>query len=379
MRLCIVAALYYPYSGGLVASVHGLAAGLVQAGNDVTVMTCNTEGAEDESWLDGVHIIRVASRNPAFLQKSFPIPTFAGAIHFWRELRNQHSDILATQTRFFPLCWFGVFFAKLKHIPVVHTERGAGHPVLASKALYMLAVCLDHTLGTLLVRGADAVIGVSASACDFLRHLGARNPLRIPNGIDVNFWKQRPHEHIQRNDTIIVFVGRLVIGKGVQDLLRALQHPRLNKIKLIIVGSGPYQRVLESQARRAGMMERVVFTGELSLEKIRSLFTHVTLFVNPSHSEGLPRSVLEAAAAGLPIVATDVGGTNEIIQHEETGLLVPSENPHALTLAIERLLENPQLRERFGKSAQTHVSAAFRWEKIVQQYVSVFQRICVES
>lgn len=373
MRICVIAALYHPYTGGLVESVHGLAKELVKAGDSVLVLTCNTEHVEEESILDGVRIVRVPSWNPRWLNQSCPVPTPKGVVRVFLVLRASYADVVATQTRFFPLSWIGFVLAKYFRKPTVHTERGAGHPIVSSRFVRALAVFFDRTLGSLLASGSDATVGVSQASCDFLRQLGARSPIRIPNGVDVGFWSALPRAEQNRNERVITFVGRLVIGKGVQDLFDACAE--LSNIRIVIVGSGPYEGQLRSHADRLGISRHVKFMGRATREEIRSFFAQTTIFVNPSWSEGLPRSVLEAAAAGLPIIATDVGGTGEIITNDVSGLLVQPHEPKSLETALGRLLSDASSRERFGRIAQQSVARSYNWELVGDAYQKLFHTL----
>jgi glycosyltransferase involved in cell wall biosynthesis len=95
------------------------------------------------------------------------------------------------------------------------------------------------------------------------------------------------------------------------------------------------------------------------------------VFANPSHTEGFPRSVLEAAAAGLPIVATDVGGTREIIEHRKSGILIPAKNISALVSALTELAHDAELRDRLGNEAARR-SRSFSVEQMINSYEAYF-------
>jgi glycosyltransferase involved in cell wall biosynthesis len=98
-------------------------------------------------------------------------------------------------------------------------------------------------------------------------------------------------------------------------------------------------------------------------------------FINPSHSEGLPRSILEAAAAGLPIVASDVGGTIEIISHEKSGLIFQPDQKQDMEGYLHRLLENGDLCDQLGNAARKRVDTDFSWHTILRSYVDLFHEV----
>ena len=118
-----------------------------------------------------------------------------------------------------------------------------------------------------------------------------------------------------------------------------------------------------------------LFYGIAIMKGVQAFLQIADGFVNPSHSEGLPRSVLEAAAAGLPIVASDVGGTREIIQDQKTGLLVPAHDFKALKKALKTLIENPALAQKLGQNAQNHIRDHFNWANIKASYVALFEKV----
>jgi glycosyltransferase involved in cell wall biosynthesis len=125
-----------------------------------------------------------------------------------------------------------------------------------------------------------------------------------------------------------------------------------------------------------GIREQVVFLGHR--EDIPELLALCDLFVLPSHFEGLPVSVIEAMAAAKPVVATDVGGTNEAVAHGETGLLVPARQPEALAGAINSILGDPGLARRFGTAGRARAQREFSAEVMVQRVTRVYEEVLEE-
>jgi glycosyltransferase involved in cell wall biosynthesis len=159
--------------------------------------------------------------------------------------------------------------------------------------------------------------------------------------------------------TLALYVGRLDHLKGVETLLTSLEGVR--ECALAIVGDGPERGKLELQARPLG--DRVTFLGQRL--DIETLMASADLLVLPSRTEGLPVVVLEAMAAGLPVVATSVGGIPEAVVDGETGLLVPPENPVALAAAIRRMSGDSLLRVHVVTGARHLVEARFAVDRMV--------------
>lgn len=171
---------------------------------------------------------------------------------------------------------------------------------------------------------------------------------------------------------IITFVGRLIEAKGVQDLIKAFNELAYPDLELWIVGDGNYRKELENLSKGNS---KIVFYGEQSNNNVIDILNQTDIFVNPSYSEGLPTSVLEAASIGLPIIATDVGGTNEIIEHRKTGLLIKPGRVWELENAIKSMLLHMDIARRQGGEAQKIVREKFNWDLIVNQYGKVFDKL----
>lgn len=375
MKLLIFASLYYPFSGGYVQSLHELAKRLVIRGMDVTLLACNTHGDNPrEEVRDGVRVLRVDAWNSRKLNETFPIPRPLSALKIILLLSREKFDIVSTQTRFFPLTWIGFLFAKIKRIPVIHTERGGQHTASGNMLVDFIGRFIDHTFGWLVCRFSNQVIGVSEAACAFAGHLGAKNPIKIYNGVDCDFWQLTNLRVYDTRRLEVTFVGRLIYAKGVQDLLQALASLKaVNcKPKVNIVGDGPYRKKLEELTDQLNIKDQVCFWGELEHEKIKRIFAQTSIFVNPSHSEGLPRSVLEAAAVGLSVIATDVGGTRDIILSEDCGLLVPPGNVDVLSGKIILLMNNLDLRRRLAVNLNNHVKKNFSVEGMTSAYEKIY-------
>jgi glycosyltransferase involved in cell wall biosynthesis len=154
------------------------------------------------------------------------------------------------------------------------------------------------------------------------------------------------------DDLVIGCVANYKPGKGLEDLLTAAQAVREDepRARFVLVGEGPSRSILEATIQRSGLGDNVILTGAVA--DARSAYGAFDVLVQASHSEGLPNVVLEGAAAGLPIVATAVGGTAEIVRDGETALLVAPSDPAALAGAILRVVHDPDLRGRLASSAR---------------------------
>lgn len=204
----------------------------------------------------------------------------------------------------------------------------------------------------------------------------------IPTGVDPERFGPRPGVReaarrslgVEDDGDAIGVVAYLRADKGHAVLLEALArvirtHPRAF---LCIVGDGPERRSLESEAERLGVASRVRFAG--LREDVPTVLSALDLFCLASiRNEGVPQSILQASAAGLPVVSTSVGGIPEAVLHEETGLVVPPGDPEALAGALRRLLDEPGTRRAFGDAGRRHVRARFTVDAMLDRTESAYR------
>ena len=173
------------------------------------------------------------------------------------------------------------------------------------------------------------------------------------------------------NGMTLATVGRLVPHKGIVPLLRAIST--IPNVRLLIAGTGPSRNALEKETADLGLQSRVIFLGTLSREAVAGLLRQADLMVLNSTYEGLPHVVLEAFAAGTPVLATRVGGTPEVVEHDVSGWLIPSGDEAELGRAIRLLLEDPALRDRLREGGRRMLRQRFRWETLVEQTLAVLE------
>jgi len=378
-RILIFAAYFYPHVGGYEKIVYELSRRLVQNGYEIDILTCNTEKVLAYEELDSMHIYRLPCWNA--LNSTYPIPKpCLTSFKILRRLLRKNYDVIHTQTRFFITSFLGLIFAKLNRAPLMHTEYGARHSIISNKVIDLISRAYDHSIGALIVRAARRNIGVSEAACEFLKHLGATNIQLVHDGIDTTIFKKKEDTNyrqkagISKDAIVITFVGRLIYAKGVQDLISAFSRIKdtAPEVKLLIVGDGPYRAELENLAQQTDCHGSILFLGQRNQDEVIDVLSATDIFVNPSYSEGLPTSVMEAASISIPIIATDVGGTREIITTDKTGILIKAGDVGQLAEELCRLLANAELREKLGENARIFVERKFNWDKITGEYIKLY-------
>ena len=394
MRILICAALFQPHIGGYEKNVEILAKRLVKSGHEVDILTCNTnnsydyEGSVKEKYL----ITRLPVWN--LLNGAYPVPSLSmKTLRMLKRVFNYKYDVVITQTRFFATSLLGLavayvqkyymmplrglIFAKYDKLPLIAVERGTCHSVVQNKVVGLINKLYDHTVGTLIVKSAKVNVGVSQAAADFVKHLGGECRV-IYNGIECDRGRTEVKIDNKVKERYITFVGRLIYAKGVQDLLTAFAMLLRDRkdLRLRIVGDGNYYQELLHQRNQLPTEDwnKVTFYGER--KDVIDLLEESDIFVNPSYSEGLPTSVMEAASVGLPIIATDVGGTREIIRNMESGLLIPPGSPEHIAGAIKVLLHDERYAKVMGIMAKRNVMEKFNWDTITKQYDNLIKEVC---
>lgn len=214
----------------------------------------------------------------------------------------------------------------------------------------------------------------------------------LGNGIDLERFQSAPaYRDSTRaelgfgpNDVVIAFTGRLDRVKGVLELLPAFaalarRHPQ---VRLLLIGTAspqdrdPVQRLVCRYLEDPVVQERTVLTGQT--DEVPRYLGAADIFCLPSHREGVPRSIIEAMTAGLPVVACNIRGSREEVVDGETGYIVPVEEPRRLEAALERLVLRPELRRRMGAAGRARAGELYDERRVFDRLLAVYERVATE-
>ena len=237
-------------------------------------------------------------------------------------------------------------------------------------------------------RRADSCTVNSRAMRRELQQIAGVDPVVIPMGVDVARFaycapELRHPEHGDSQGPRILFVGRLVEKKGVKYLIQAMPRVLSDRpgAKLTIVGDGPDLAELRSLVDQLQLTPWVTFAGAVPNEKLGEYYRNNDIFVAPSildragDTEALGVVILEAAASGTPIVATNVGGIPDIISDGVTGLLAEEANPDQLAAAILRIASDPKLGQRLALNARRLVEQEFSWDSVIDRFDTLISGI----
>lgn len=358
MKILQVYKDYYPVVGGIENSVRALAEGLARRGHEVSVAVCNTAAHSQVETLNGVRVLRAArAQTIASTPISWQLPRFMAA---------QKPDLVHLHFPY-PFGEVSHWLTAARRLPTVITYHS---DVVRQKVIGMLyKPVLRYSL-----RRARAILATSpnyvASSPELSRL--ADRCLVLPLGVDAKRFASPPRHEQPRPS--LLFVGQHRYYKGVPDLLTAMT---LVDADLVLVGDGEMRPAWEAQAASLGLMQegKVRFVGAVPDEALPHYYRSADVFVLPAsaRSEAFGVVLLEAMAAGVPCVTTELGtGTSYAVQDGVNGYVVPPHTPRALAEAINRLLVNEPLRRRMGLAGQARVRREFDLQVMIDRIESVY-------
>jgi glycosyltransferase involved in cell wall biosynthesis len=293
---------------------------------------------------------------------------------------RERFDLVATHTS--KGGFLGRLAARLAGTPhIIHHAHGFAFRECNRPAVRRFYIELER----LASRCCDSIISVSedhrqGAIREQVAHAGKIHT--ILNGIDLCPFEDadeaaaRRQLGFRKEDVLLCVASRLAPKKGLEYLIAAMpavagQFP---SIHLVLFGEGPMHKALRRQAERLGISDRVHFPG--FRPDIPKLLAAFDVILQPSLSEGLSISILEAMAAARPIIACNIQGNREIIRHCETGLLVPPADSAALSEAIAKILSDPVGAKTMGQNAALDCRTRFSQERMVEQTVAIYDSIC---
>ena len=198
-----------------------------------------------------------------------------------------------------------------------------------------------------------------------------------PFGVDMTLFKKQDDEP-QRDIFIIGNVKSLKPVYGIDTLIKSFKllkerNPE-QKLQLEIIGEGPERKHLEMLAKKLDVDRDVIFRGEIDNEKLPEYYNRFNVAVFLSQRESFGVSAIEAMACECAVVTSDAPGFQEVVIHEETGWIVPKENPEATANAIQQCISRPELREKIGKAGRARVKSLFCWEDNVHTMMNIYNR-----
>lgn len=353
--------------GGAHVHVRDLCLALLRHGHDVTVLVGGSGPFCDELRVRHIPFLSIDS----LVRELNPRRDIAATKNLFRVLGKLNPDLVATHSS--KAGWIGRIVARMLRIPVTFTAHGwAFTEGVSPKAarLYRLA---ERCTGFL----ADRVIAVSR----YDRELAIRNRIVPPNKI-LTIHNGIPDIPVtaladpERHPPRLVMVARFEAPKDHRTVVEALARLTDRDWTLDLIGDGPLRRETEQLVARLGLGSRIRFLGVR--KDVHQQLAQAQVFVLISNWEGFPLSILEAMRAGLPVVASNVGGVSEAVFHGETGFTVPRGDIMTLRKYLEELITRPHLRLALGRRGRQVFEERFRFERMLDKTLNVYYQVLAE-
>ncbi|MBK8619744.1 MAG: glycosyltransferase family 4 protein [Anaerolineales bacterium] len=374
MKILIINSEYPPIGGGAGNASANVARCLAALGHDVTVLTAHFIGQPKLEIREGVTIYRIpALRRRQDRSGALEQLAFIASASFWTLNWARQNKPNAT------LAFFGVpsgavawLLKKIYRIPYIVSLRGGDVPGFRPYDFKTFHKLIGPFL-RIIWHQADAVIANSNGLRDLAIAFDSSIEIPIiPNGVDGSHYKNDSREW---SPARLFSVGRIVYQKGLDLGLRALAQLKDLNWEWRIAGDGPQIDSLKSLAQELGISDRVIFLGWQSREELTRWYHHSNLFLFPSRHEGMPNAVLEAMSSGLPVVATRIAGSEELVLDGVTGLLVNAEDVDSLRDGLSRLIVEEKTRIQMGQASRQRVEKEYSWENVARQYSDYLEKI----
>jgi len=363
---------YPPLGGGASNATYYLLKEFSQIDDNITIdliISSATNDFEEEKINDSIHL--------------YKLPVGKKSLHYWtqREIisysRQAYKYIKKQKKRerydlihaFFGIPCGAIAYRFRKEIPYIVSLRGSDVPGFNERFSFQY-IFLKPIIRRVW-RNAVSVIANSQGLKELALETDRDAKIDvIYNGVNVEDFSQKDNR--ENGDIIILTVARLIKRKGIDDLIRAV--PAIVKehqnIKVRIIGEGNMKNELKALAQKLKVSKYIDFRGYVPHAEISNYYLSSDIFVLPSKNEGMSNTVLEAMASGLPIITTDTGGTQELI--DGNGVIIPSEEPDAISKAVLNLITDGELRRDMGIKSRT-IAENMSWENVAEAYYTLYK------
>lgn len=398
LKICIVTTMFPKYLGDSYGPfVFEEAKFLAKKGVEVHVITQYNTGAEYEEIIEGIHVHRFKWLNPKEFKAliyfngvidNFRLFTYLISLFFnlmW--ITRKYKIDLYHAHHTIPTGFVSVIVAKILRIPVFITahlmditthgaDAGPLENIKDFESNFIFRNLIRFSLNS-----STKIVAVSQDLSDKIELMGINKDITVlRNAVDISRFKPsknydlRRQNKIEDNEILILFIGHLEPFKGIFELLDAF-HVLVREhknIKLMVIGEGHQEKEVKDKVSEYNLDDRVIFKGKVSPETIQYFYQMADIFTLPSYTEGLPLVVIESMACGLPVVVSAVGGIPEVVRDGENGFLVQPKNSNQLTQKLKILVEDSDLRKKYGSNALETVDDEFNIEKKVDELKSMY-------
>lgn len=350
---------YIPHLGG-VERYTSKVVEILKKKYNIIIVTTNDNNYKSKEIMDDIKVYRLPvyslckNRYP-FLHKNSKYKELLD------DLNKEKIDYIICNTRYYQTSILGSKVSKDKKCPLYVIDHSSNHISVGNKILDFFGSIYEHHLTKKTKRYNPKFYGVSKRCNKWLKHFDIKASGVFYNAIDDKVYNEFYHE-VNNGDTIVLsYIGRIIKEKGVLNLLEAFSELRkkYSNIVLHIAGDGPLLEKIKNEYTDS----HIHFLGKLNYEEVMNLCVKTDIFVHPSmYPEGLPTSILEAGVMKCAVVATDRGGTKEVINNSNVGLIV-KENVEDLVKKLDFLLSNYDEMNKLKENIHNRIIHNFTWKQ----------------
>jgi glycosyltransferase involved in cell wall biosynthesis len=366
LKILRVAADLYPSSvGGLGIHIDEMSRGQAALGHDVTVYTTNLDNSPEEEFVSGYHVRRfkpiIELFGNALSPSMFPA-LMKNKNHF--DVMHAHSHLFFTTN----LC---SILETLNHsVPFVVTSHGL---IPASGPDWLHNIYIP-TVGKFVLNSADRVLCYTEEEKARLKkEAGVRSKISVVhNGINTNLF--HPIKNKKQTNRLL-WIGRFTRGKGIDYLIDAfgVLSQKYPKLHLLLIGDGPEKSNILDKISKLGIDNRVIIRDFCPNSRLCEVYNSSDMFILPSFEEGVPRTIMEAMACGVPIICTGLSHLLEMIK--DVGIAIPAKDSCAIVDAVSEIYSNPKLAEQFGINGRNKAVEKYSWNDTVLKTTNMYEEL----
>lgn len=376
MNLLLINNEFPPIGGGGSTVTKYALRYLVQSGHKVTLITSRFGNLPHREIIDGATVIRIpALRRLKDYSSMFELVVFGiSALFYSLYFTTKHKTDFVFAFFAVPAGWVAWILSYVKGIPYGVYFGGSDIPG-ANPSRFQQVYPIITPLLKMIWRRASFRSVCSKDLQDIAKRLDPSYEFHyIPNGVETS--RFTPIERPENSKVKIIFIGRLIPRKGFHRVVRAL--PEVSKranvqFMVEVVGTGAHRAELDALAEELQVSQYISYIGMVPYDQLEKSYQYADMFVLTSLSEGMPSVILEAMGAGLPIIASNVGGNNEIVHEGENGFLIMGDDVDLLADKMVALINNAALRKQMGQKSR-EFSMQYDWKHIMNRYDTLIRQ-----
>lgn len=367
----LVTSHFFPHVGGVEQYSYHFARELVRRNHTVFIVTSRLESEHFFSVEEGVRVYRLRSY---FIDGvRFPIPYSIREVYvLYKDIFTRKQLICIIQTRLFITSFLGAILCVLTRKRPIVIDHGSGRLVYKNWLMTWMFHIYEHVVTFFIKSSRPYWAGVSLESCRWLGHFLIDTRWVISNGVDRALLKKNTIEvpsYLPKDKHIVLYAGRLIDGKGILELIDGfiVFTKKRRDYVLLIAGAGDY----ESRVRMKIQNQRnIIYLGRLEHDKIIELIRLVHVVINPSSSEGMSTTMLEAGALQTPILTTIHGLKGSIIDDQDVGFTIQKISVEGIADSLAHFFSNKNEYKDFSQRIYNRINENYTWEKIVERFLS---------